>query len=157
MPTNIQTIKNFPALIKYLRTDLGWPVDEEQADSLTFDYDPEELGLDKDSAVKVRARAVRTTASVARSCSAPAPTAGSTRSASRKARVGDRGRVTSLATRSTPSAVSSASGTEASARWWRSWFSRNRAAIWIGTANDKNATYVPVETAPNGTLVPGPR
>ncbi len=55
MPTNIQTIKNFPALIKYLRTDLGWPVDEEQADSLTFDYDPEELGLDKDSAVKVRA------------------------------------------------------------------------------------------------------
>ncbi len=27
----------------------------------------------------------------------------------------------------------------------------------IGTANDKNATYVPVETAPNGTLVPGPR
>lgn len=55
MPTNIQTIKNFPALIKYLRTDLGWPVDEEDAESLTFDYEPEELGLDKDSAVKVRA------------------------------------------------------------------------------------------------------
>ncbi len=55
MPTNIQTIKNFPQLIKYLRTDLGWPVDEEDADNLTFDYDAEELGLDKDSAVKVRA------------------------------------------------------------------------------------------------------
>jgi len=55
MATNIQTIKNFTQLIKYLRTDLGWPVDEEQADSLTFDYDPDELGLDKDSAVKVRA------------------------------------------------------------------------------------------------------
>ena len=55
MPTNIQTIKNFPALIKYLRTDLGWPVDEEKADDLTFDYEPDELGLDKDSAVKVRA------------------------------------------------------------------------------------------------------
>jgi len=55
MPTNIQTIKNFPALIKYLRTDLGWPVDEEDAESLTFDYEPDELGLDKDSAVKVRA------------------------------------------------------------------------------------------------------
>lgn len=55
MPTNIQTIKNFPALIKYLRTDLGWPVDEEQVDDLTFDYEPDELGLDKDSAVKVRA------------------------------------------------------------------------------------------------------
>jgi len=55
MPTNIQNIKNFPALIKYLRTDLGWPVDEEDADNLTFDYDPEELGLDEKTAVKVRA------------------------------------------------------------------------------------------------------
>lgn len=55
MPTDIQTIKNFPQLIKYLRTDLGWPVDEEDAESLTFDYEPDELGLDKDSAVKVRA------------------------------------------------------------------------------------------------------
>jgi len=55
MPTNIQTIKNFPALIKYLRTDLGWPVDEEDADNLTFDYDAEELGLDEKTAVKVRA------------------------------------------------------------------------------------------------------
>jgi len=55
MPTNIQTIKNFPQLIKYLRTDLGWPVDEEDAENLTFDYEPDELGLDKDSAVKVRA------------------------------------------------------------------------------------------------------
>ena len=54
MPTNIQTIRNFPALIKYLRTDLGWPVDEEDADNLTFDYDPEELGLDEKTAVKVR-------------------------------------------------------------------------------------------------------
>ena len=54
MATNIQTIKSFPALIKYLRTDLGWPVDEEDADSLTFDYDAEDLGLDEKSAVNVR-------------------------------------------------------------------------------------------------------
>ena len=54
MPTNIQTIKNFPALIKYLRTDLGWPVDEEDAEKLTFEYDPEDLGLDEKTAVKVR-------------------------------------------------------------------------------------------------------
>lgn len=54
MPTNIQTIKNFHQLIKYLRTDLGWPVDEEQADDLTFEYEPDELGLDEKSAVKVR-------------------------------------------------------------------------------------------------------
>jgi len=56
MPTDIQSIKTFTQLIKYLRMDLGWPVDEETpVDDLTFDYDPEELGLDKDSAVKVRA------------------------------------------------------------------------------------------------------
>ena len=55
MAINLQTVKNFPSLIEYLRTELGWPIDEEQpADDLTFDYRAEELGLDQDSAVKVR-------------------------------------------------------------------------------------------------------
>jgi len=54
--SDIRAIKDFPALIRYLRTDLGWPVDEEQpTEDLTFDYDPEELGLDEKAAVKVRA------------------------------------------------------------------------------------------------------
>ncbi|MEP0806643.1 MAG: N-6 DNA methylase [Chloroflexota bacterium] len=54
MTADLRRIKTFPQLIKYLRTELGWPVDEEQADDLTFDYSPEELGLDAKSAVKVR-------------------------------------------------------------------------------------------------------
>ena len=59
MPSNdfadIQAIKDFPSLVKYLRTGLGWPVDEELADDLTFDYRPSELGLEDSLAVKVRA------------------------------------------------------------------------------------------------------
>jgi|GEM_PF-1400012 len=29
MPTNIQTIKTFPQLVKYLRTELVWPVKDD--------------------------------------------------------------------------------------------------------------------------------
>ena len=52
--TDIRAIKDFSSLIRYLRTDLGWPVDEEQADDLTFEYRPSELGLDEAVAVKIR-------------------------------------------------------------------------------------------------------
>lgn len=51
---DIKSIRNFKSLVKYLRKELGWPVDEEQADDLTFEYLPDELGLDEDHAVKVR-------------------------------------------------------------------------------------------------------
>jgi hypothetical protein len=50
----IQSIQDFPSLIKYLRKDLGWPVDEEQVDNLTFEYTPQELGLEAQAAVKIR-------------------------------------------------------------------------------------------------------
>src|SRR5690349_5152572 len=56
MTINLQTIKTFPNLIKYLRTELGWPVDEEQEDELTFEYTAEELermGLDEKAIVKI--------------------------------------------------------------------------------------------------------
>ncbi len=52
--TAIQSIRNFKGLIRYLRTELEWPVDEDQADDLTFDYEPEELGLDEKHKVKIR-------------------------------------------------------------------------------------------------------
>ncbi len=52
--TAIQSIRNFKGLIRYLRTELDWPVDEEQADDLTFDYEPDELGLDDQHKVKIR-------------------------------------------------------------------------------------------------------
>ena len=37
-----------------LRTRLDWPIDEDMADDLTFDYTPDELGLAEDVAVKIR-------------------------------------------------------------------------------------------------------
>jgi hypothetical protein len=51
----IKSIQDFPSLIRYLRKELGWPVDEEQVDDLTFDYSPAELGLDDQAGVKIRA------------------------------------------------------------------------------------------------------
>jgi len=50
----IKSIKSFPSLIKYLRDDLDWPLDAEDVEDLTFEYEPEELGLDAKAAVKVR-------------------------------------------------------------------------------------------------------
>jgi len=58
MPTNefsdIQSIRDFPSLIKYMRTGLGWPVDDEQAEDLYFDYRPAELGIDDRLALNIR-------------------------------------------------------------------------------------------------------
>ena len=51
---DIKAVRDFKSLIKYLRTQLDWPVDEEDAYDLTFDYEPQEFGLDEKSAVKIR-------------------------------------------------------------------------------------------------------
>ena len=50
----LRSIKTFPSLVKYLRDELEWPIDSDDFDELTFDYEPEELGLDAKSAVKVK-------------------------------------------------------------------------------------------------------
>ncbi len=52
--SDIKAIRDFKSLIKYLRTHLGWPVDEEDAGDLTFEYSADELGLDEKAAVKIR-------------------------------------------------------------------------------------------------------
>ncbi len=52
--TAIQSIRNFKSLVKYLRVHLDWPVDEEDAEDLTFEYEPGELGLDEKVAVQTR-------------------------------------------------------------------------------------------------------
>ncbi len=58
MPTpeydDIRNITNFKSLIKYLRKDLNWPVDEELVDDLSFDYKAAELGIDDTKAVKIK-------------------------------------------------------------------------------------------------------
>jgi len=50
----IKSIKSFPSLIKYLREELEWKIDDADIDDLTFDYEPEELGIDKETAVKIK-------------------------------------------------------------------------------------------------------
>ncbi|TLY99893.1 MAG: hypothetical protein E6K36_14220 [Gammaproteobacteria bacterium] len=54
----LREIHTFPALVKYLREDLGWPVEQGSfsdldLDDLTFDWDPEELGIDAQQAAKI--------------------------------------------------------------------------------------------------------
>jgi len=50
----LRSIKSFPSLVKYLRDELEWPIDSDDFDELTFDYEPEELGLDAKTAVKIK-------------------------------------------------------------------------------------------------------
>lgn len=50
----LRAIKTFPSLVKYLRDELDWPIESDDFDELTFEYEPEELGLDPKSAVKVK-------------------------------------------------------------------------------------------------------
>lgn len=56
-PLNVQRIreiKSFPSLVKYLRDELDWPIEADNFDDLTFDYEPEELGIDAKTAVKIK-------------------------------------------------------------------------------------------------------
>jgi hypothetical protein len=50
----LQDIKTFASLVKYLRDELEWPIEADSFDDLTFDFAPEELGLDAKTAAKVR-------------------------------------------------------------------------------------------------------
>jgi hypothetical protein len=50
----LKSIKSFPSLVKYLRDELDWPIDSNDVEDLTFEYEPEELGLERQTAVKIR-------------------------------------------------------------------------------------------------------
>ena len=53
----LRSIKTFPSLVKYLRDELDWPIELDHFDDLdpiTFDYTPEELGLDSKLAVQIK-------------------------------------------------------------------------------------------------------
>src|SRR5580700_9030250 len=57
MPDQLDTLKTihtFPQLIKYLRDEMDWPIASEDFEVLTFDYTPEELGIDSASAAKIQ-------------------------------------------------------------------------------------------------------
>ena len=50
----IKKIKSFPSLVKFLRDDLDWPLGSDEIDELVFEYEPDELGIDPEIAVKIK-------------------------------------------------------------------------------------------------------
>src|SRR4051794_5072366 len=50
----LKSIRTFPSLVRYLRDELDWPIDSDDFEELTFDYTPEELGIDLASAAKIQ-------------------------------------------------------------------------------------------------------
>jgi hypothetical protein len=52
---HLRAIHNFDDLVLYLEEKLGWPLQEYGFDDLTFQYEPEELGLKNEDAAKVKA------------------------------------------------------------------------------------------------------
>ena len=58
MPTDhrerLARIRRFDQLVAYLRDELGWPIDSDDFDELTFEYTPEELGIDAKNAAKIQ-------------------------------------------------------------------------------------------------------
>lgn len=49
----LRRLTDFAALVDYLRDELDWPIEVEDAEDLVFDYDPAELGLDPQHAAKI--------------------------------------------------------------------------------------------------------
>ena len=47
-------IRRFDQLVAYLRDGLGWPIDSDDFEELTFEYTPEELGIDAKNAAKIQ-------------------------------------------------------------------------------------------------------
>ena len=58
MPTDhrerLARIRRFDQLVAYLRDDLGWPIDSDDFEALTFEYTPAELGIDAKNAAKIQ-------------------------------------------------------------------------------------------------------
>jgi hypothetical protein len=47
-------IRTFPSLVKYLQDELDWPIKSDDFEDLTFDFHPEELGIDPKNAAKIK-------------------------------------------------------------------------------------------------------
>ena len=47
-------IRRFDQLVVYLRDELGWPIDSDDFEELTFEYTPEELGIDTKNAAQIQ-------------------------------------------------------------------------------------------------------
>ncbi len=58
MPTDhrerLAGIRRFDQLVAYLRDELGWPIDSDDFEEATFEYTPDELGIDAKNAAKIQ-------------------------------------------------------------------------------------------------------
>ena len=58
MPTDhrerLARIRRFDQLVAYLRDELDWPIDSDDFENLTFEYTPEELGIDAKNAATIQ-------------------------------------------------------------------------------------------------------
>ena len=52
--TALAKIKRFDQLIAYLRDDMDWPIVSDDFEELTFEYTPDELGIDENNAAKIQ-------------------------------------------------------------------------------------------------------
>ncbi len=58
MPTDhraeLRSIRTFLSLVRYLRDEMDWPIGTDDFEELTFEYTPEELGIDAASAARIQ-------------------------------------------------------------------------------------------------------
>ncbi|MDE0662087.1 MAG: hypothetical protein OXI79_20840 [Gammaproteobacteria bacterium] len=47
-------IRRFDQLVAYLRDELGWPIESDDFEEITYDYTPEELGIAAENAAKIQ-------------------------------------------------------------------------------------------------------
>ena len=50
----LRAIKTLQQLLAYLRDDLDWPIEPDDVENPTFEYQPQELGLDAEATVKIK-------------------------------------------------------------------------------------------------------
>ena len=54
MPADLREVRTFKQLVRYLEGELGWPLEGYDVEDLTYDYEPEEIGLKPAEAAKVK-------------------------------------------------------------------------------------------------------
>ena len=50
----LRGIKTLASLVAYLRDELDWPIEAGDAEDITFEYSPAELGIDAKAAVRIK-------------------------------------------------------------------------------------------------------
>jgi predicted helicase len=55
----LRGIRTFPQLIKFLRDEMDWPIESDDFEELTFDYTPEELGIETAVAAKIEKNGIK--------------------------------------------------------------------------------------------------